>query len=304
MLQRLRILSREFNFRPRFSSTLFFPAASIHRTPKEVLRVIDNLRSDRLTDGTSEELRLALKASSAAEYVGIYNKTLSEQELVDIAEGLEANRGAASLSLTGFVDRDYLSDSVHTGYHQAFEKLIQALENNKKLKRLNLHNNEFDYHMVGTIADFISGNPRLESLSLCDCGTIGDREAKLIAGALSHNTRLKTIDLRGCKIGNEGAAAILEVLAKKNTTISNIMLTGNLMSKEIHSAILRQVEDNIAMSVNKPSIEAIKAGILALSMAASACMPSYSLIAATIIGGALLAYSFSSNEKDTRELAK
>ena len=112
--------------------------------------------------------------------------------------------------------------------------LLDALERNKTLRRLNLRGNDLTPAMAGDVAEMLLENRTLRMVNV-GYNKIYDEGTWELAEALSENRSIRGLDLQRNEISDDGAAHVRGLL-KSNDAISEVDMRSNMLSPETVAA--------------------------------------------------------------------
>ena len=112
--------------------------------------------------------------------------------------------------------------------------LLDALERNATLRRLNLRGNDLTPAMAGDVAEMLLENRTLRMVNV-GYNKIYDEGTWELAEALSENRSIRGLDLQRNEISDDGAAHVRGLL-KSNDAISEVDMRSNMLSPEVVAA--------------------------------------------------------------------
>jgi hypothetical protein len=182
------------------------------------LRNLD-LSGNRIGPSGAAHLSTFLKLHKTIDFLDLSGNGIGSIGAEHLVRGLLPSKALRTLDLS---DND-LGDS-------GVLALIPALRT-CRLLQLSLRNNGIsEIGVWEELAEFLSGDPKLEVLELSENG-LGDAGATVLASSLSGNKTLRHLILRKCRIGNAGAKALAGHLSR-NTELWVLNLAGNRDMKD------------------------------------------------------------------------
>ena len=126
-------------------------------------------------------------------------------------------------------------------------EIAKSLQNNARLKELNLHSNHISDHGLMEISRSLQSNTTLTFLDV-DCNRIHDESVLALADCLlNYNSSLTSLSLADNLIGEDGGIALGKVISK-NSTLRYLNVSRNRLGNRGVAAILLGMETNKTVS--------------------------------------------------------
>lgn len=158
-----------------------------------------------------------------------------------ISTALESNTTLKSLGMS-IVGADNL------------ERFLQAFNKNTTLTSLNLYGSNIGPNGIKIIANFLTNNKTLTSLSLSSCKTseempktflyktlISDQDIQVLAEALATNSTITSLDLSYNFISSKGVKALMNVIDKHNWTLTSLNISDENSREDIEPLLQRNI---------------------------------------------------------------
>ena len=175
----------------------------------------------------------ALKKNSKLKALNLGSNNMSSQVAKDLANVIKNNSGLEELYL---FSNDLRSSAT---------VILQALEENSKLKVLNLNNNNMTSQVAKHLANVIKNNSGLEELYLYSNDLRSS--ATVILQALKKNSKLKALNLGSNNMSSQVANDLANVI-KNNSGLKELYLYSNDLRSSA-TVILQALEENSKLKV-------------------------------------------------------
>ncbi len=154
-------------------------------------------------------------SSSSFHTITLYNVKMSVEGALILAKGLEFNETLTCL----------LFDHTSIG-EVGIGAVVEAVKFSTSLKRLSLASTVTNSNAAALVANALSTNQSLTSISLESNRALGTQGAEKLAKSFSVHETLTNINLSGCGLGDEGIAHVANALAS-NTVLLELDLSSN-----------------------------------------------------------------------------